>query len=101
MRWRTKKYFVDAWLKDSCFVRWLSKVKNDISKARCTVCRKPFNYQQLGDLLLQIMLKGKKHGNLGAEIKIFFISKSSEVFSNAKVSDDNQWTLENSLSELF
>ena len=62
---------------------------------------KLLNYQQMDDLLLQIMLKGKNMVILLLKEKKKFKSKSSEAFSNTKVTDDNQQTLDNTLPGRF
>ena len=93
---KNQKYFVDTWLEDPHFVGWLSKSK--ITKARhvAPCATKPLNYQQVGDLHLQILLKGK---NMVIVLLKGKKSKSFEAFSNTYVSDDNQRILENTLSQ--
>ena len=35
-----KRNFADNWLKDPDFTGWLVKVKEDMTKTRCSVCHK-------------------------------------------------------------
>ena len=50
---------MDAWLEGPYFVAWLSKFKITYVRQVAPCATKPLNYQQMDDLLLQIMVKGK------------------------------------------
>ena len=92
---------MDAWLEGLYFVAWLSKFKITYVRQVAPCATKPLNYQQMDDLLLQIMVKGKNMVILLLKEKKFFKSKSSEAFSNTKVTDNNQQTLDNTLPGRF
>ena len=78
---KNQKYFVDAWLEDPCFVEWLSKVKNDKSKVRCTLCHKAFEISTSGQSALTDPVKEKKYGDLAVKRKNFFKSKPSKALN--------------------
>ena len=58
---KKKKYFVDNWLSDSAFDRWLAKDKGNSTKARCTVRHKQIELSSSGRSALTDYAKGKKH----------------------------------------
>ena len=51
--------FLDDWLKDPEFSRWVAKVPNDGLSARCKFCKKNFTYQTWDVRLELVMLVGK------------------------------------------
>ena len=78
---------------------WDGWAKSKDTKARhvAPCATKSLNDHQVGD-----HAKEKKHGDVAVKMKNFFKSKSSEASSNTKNtknSDDNQQTLENTLSQ--
>ena len=92
---------MDAWLEGPYFVVWLSKFKNGIRKARCSLCHKTIELSTNGRSALTDHAKGKKYGDPAVKRKKKFKSKSSEAFFNTKVTDDNQQTLDNTLPGRF
>ena len=71
---------MDAWLEDPYFIGWLSKIKNDKSKARCTLWHKTIELSTSGQSALTDYAKLKKHGDLALKRKKIFKSKFSEAF---------------------
>ena len=60
---------MDAWLEGPYFAAWLSKFKNDIRKARCSLCHKTIKLSTNGRSVLTDHAKGKKCGDLAVKRK--------------------------------
>ena len=56
---KNQKFLLYAWREDPYFVGWLSKVKNDKSKARFTLCHKTTELSTNGQSALTDHAKGK------------------------------------------
>ena len=106
-----KRSFVDDWLKDPDFIGWLVKVKENKSKARCSVCQKTIELSTSGRSALTDHAKGKKHSKVIDRRKNFFkpkpststtagTSKSSKSVATTGLTfkKDDQCTLDNILS---
>ena len=65
---------MDAWLEGPYFVAWLSKFKNDIGKARCSLCQKTIELSTNRRSALSDHAKGKKYGDLAVTRKNFFFN---------------------------
>lgn len=81
---QNQKHFVDAWLSDPLFEKWLSKEKCD-TQARCTICHKTIVLSSAGRSALTDHAKGKKHNEALNKRNNFFKSPSSK---NQKVSNE-------------
>ena len=107
-----KRNFVDDWLKDPNFTGWLVKVREDKTKARCSVCHKTIELSTSGRSALTDHTKGKKHTEVIGRRKRIFKPKSStstmvdtsKSSKSAATTDltfkkDDQCTLDNILSQ--
>ena len=74
--------FLDDWLKDPEFSRWVAKVPNDSLSARCKFCKKSFTLSNMGRQALVSHASGKKHLKNVHSISTFFKPSNSSKSSS-------------------
>uniref|UniRef100_A0A1B6KAK6 BED-type domain-containing protein n=2 Tax=Graphocephala atropunctata TaxID=36148 RepID=A0A1B6KAK6_9HEMI len=75
--------FQANWLNEPQFNQWLERVPNDITSARCNICKKSFNLSNMGRRAVSSHMSGAKHKNnekastTSASMKCYFKAQTN------------------------